>query len=113
MLWWMSAKHNAIFNASDIEYPKKAKKVLGDVPNAKKLGLKAFNPPRFFAMHPDTPDAQVKIMSDKLGEMLAAKPVVNLIGKLGEVIIHVPYEQATVEYQKVLKLAEDNISLLK
>lgn len=109
----LAAKHNAIFNASDIDYPKKAMKTLGDVPNAKTLGLTPFNPPRFFAMHPDTPDAQIKIMSDKLGELLKAKPVTKLIGKLGETIIYLPHDKATVAYQKVLKLAKDNISLLR
>ena len=109
----MTQKHNAIFNASDTDYPKKQKKKLGNVPNAKTLGLKPYNPPRFFAMHPDTPDAQVKIMSDKLGKLLKAKPVKKLIGKLGEIITYLPQDKAAVAYNDVLKLARENISLLK
>ena len=64
-------------------------------------------------MHPDTPDAQVKIMSDKLGKLLKAKPVKKLIGKLGEIITYLPQDKASVAYKDVLKLARDNISLLK
>jgi tripartite-type tricarboxylate transporter receptor subunit TctC len=109
----MMQKHNAIFNASGSDYPKKQKKKLGNVPNAKTLGLTPYEPPRFFAMHPDTPDAQVKIMSEKLGKLLKAKPVKKLIGKLGEVITFLPQEKAAVAYKDVLKLARDNISLLK
>ena len=93
--------------------PKKQKKKLGNVPNAKTLGLTPYEPPRFFAMHPDTPDAQVKIMSEKLGKLLKAKPVKKLIGKLGEVITFLPQEKAAVAYKDVLKLAKENISLLK
>jgi tripartite-type tricarboxylate transporter receptor subunit TctC len=109
----MTDKHNAIFNASNVDYPKKQKKRLGTVPNAKSLKLEAYNPPRFFAMHPDTPDAQVKIMSEKLGALLKAKPVKKLIGKLGEIITYLPHDKATIEYKKVIALAKKNISLLK
>ncbi len=109
----MTDKHNAIFNGSDVDYPKKQKKLLGTVPNAKTLGLTAYNPPRFFAMHPDTPDEQVRIMSAKLGAMLKAKPVKRLIGKLGEIITYLPHDKATVAYKEVLNLAKKNISLLK
>ncbi|MEK9723674.1 MAG: tripartite tricarboxylate transporter substrate-binding protein [Rhodospirillaceae bacterium] len=109
----MTDKHNAIFNASDLEYPKKAMAVLGDVPNAKKLGLKAYNPPRFFAMHPDTPDAQVAAMSDAIGKLLKHKPVVNLLGKLGEVIDYVPHDQAKDAYKEILTVAKDNIVYFK
>jgi tripartite-type tricarboxylate transporter receptor subunit TctC len=109
----MTQKHNVIFNASDSDYPKKIAKILGKVPNAKTLGIRAYNPPRFFAMHPDTPDAQVQIMSKKLGKLLKAKPVKKLIGKLGEVIVYMPSDKATVAYKDVLALAKKNISLLK
>lgn len=109
----MTDKHNAIFNASNLEYPKKAKAVLGDVPNAKTLGLKPFLPPRFFGMHPDTPDDQVAAMSARLGELLKNKSVTQLIGKLNEEIIFVPKEQAEKDYQDLLKTASDNIPFLK
>jgi tripartite-type tricarboxylate transporter receptor subunit TctC len=109
----LAQKHNAIFDSSDMDYSKKVKKILGDVPNAKTLGLTPFKAPRFFAMHPDTPDAQVKIMSDKMGEILKAKPVKTLIGKLGETVVYLPHDKATVAYQEVLKLARENLSLLK
>ncbi len=109
----LSGRATAILNASDIDYPKKTKKQLGTVPNAKTLGLKPYNPPRFVAMHPDTPDAQVAVMSKKLGEMLSAKPVKKLIGKLGEVIIYSPHDKATAAYKEVLASAKKNLPLFK
>ena len=109
----LANKHVSIVNATDIDYPKSVKKVLGNVPNAKTLGLKPFNPPRFIAMHPDTPDEQVAIMSKKLGEMLNSKPVKNLIKKLGEEIIYRPHEKAEGEYQEVLKDAKKYLPLFK
>lgn len=109
----LAGKAVAILNASDIEYPAKARKVLGDVPNAKTLGLRSFNPPRFIAMHPDTPDEQVAIMSKKLGEMLNSKPVKNLIGKLGEEIIFVPHDQAAKSYNDTLAEARKHLPMFK
>lgn len=106
-------KHAVVFNASDRDYPDDAKKILGEVPNAKTLGLKAFNPPRFIGMHPDTPDEQVAIMSKKLGEMLAAKPVVNMLKKLGEVIVYLPHDEAEKSYQEILAAAKKNITLFQ
>jgi tripartite-type tricarboxylate transporter receptor subunit TctC len=102
-----------VVNASSMDYPKKAKKVLGNVPNAKTLGLTPFNPPRFIAMHPDTPDAQVAAMSAKLGKMLKSKPVTRLIGKLGEQIIYQPHDKAAASYRQVLKDAKKYLPLFK
>ncbi len=103
----------AVLNASDLAYPKKAKKALGKVPNAKTLGLTPYNPPRFIAMHPDTPDAQVATMSDRIGKMLKSKPVKRLIKKIGEVIIYLPHDKASVAYGKVLASARKNLPLFK
>jgi len=102
-----------VVNASSLDYPKKVKKILGNVPNAKTLGLTPFIPPRFIAMHPDTPDAQVAAMSAKLGKMLESKPVTRLIGKLGEQIIYQPHDQAIASYRKVLKNAKKYLPLFK
>lgn len=102
-----------VVNASSLDYSKKAKKVLGNVPNAKTLGLKPFDPPRFIAMHPDTPDAEVAIMSKKLGEMLKSKPVKNLIKKLGEEIIYLPHDKAAAAYADVLNDAKKQLPLFK
>jgi len=109
----MTDKHNAIFNASALEYPKGAVKVLGDVPNAKKLGMKPYSPPRFLAMHPDTPDEQVEAMSKKMGELVTQKPIVNLIKKLGEEIMFVPRAEAEKAYQEVIQVSRDNIKLMQ
>ena len=106
-------KHAVVFNATDTDYPPDAKKIIGDVPNAKTLGLKPFNPPRFIGMHPDTPDEQVAIMSAKLGEMLNSKPVVNMLKKLGEVIVYVPHDEAQKAYSDILVSAKKNVSLFQ
>jgi tripartite-type tricarboxylate transporter receptor subunit TctC len=105
----LAGKNAIVVNASDLEYPKKAKKTLGDVPNAKTLGLTPYNPPRFVAMHPDTPDAQVSAMSAKLGDLLGQKSVKKLIGKLGEVIIYLPADKAQAAYNDVLEGAKANL----
>jgi tripartite-type tricarboxylate transporter receptor subunit TctC len=109
----LASKASIVVNATNLDYPKKAAKALGKVPNAKSLGLKAFNPPRFIAMHPDTPDAEVATMSKKLGEMLKMKPVKNLIGKLGEDIIYVPAAEANKEYQDVIAEAKKHLGMFK
>lgn len=103
----------AVVNGSDLEYPKKLKKELGKVPNAKTLGLKPFNPPRFFAMHPDTPDAQVTAMSEKLGELLKMKSVKRLIGKLGEEIVYLPHDKAAAAYKDTLATSRKNLHLFQ
>lgn len=108
-----TGKASIVVNASSLDYPKKARKVLGNVPNAKTLGLIPFNPPRFVAMHPDTPDAQVAIMSAQLGKMLKSKPVKRLIGKLGEVIIYKPHNEAAAAYAQVLKDAKKYLPLFQ
>ena len=106
-------KHAAVFNSTDTDYPKAAKKILGDVPNAATLGLNPFNPPRFIGMHPDTPDEQVAIMSQKLGELLKSKPVVQLIKKLGEVIVYKPYNEAQPAYQEILQSSKKNLGVFQ
>ena len=106
-------KHAVVFNATDTDYPPDAKKVIGDVPNSKTLGLKPFNPPRFIGMHPDTPDDQVAIMSAKLGEMLKSKPVVNMLKKLGEVIVYVPHDEAQKAYTEILESSKKNVKLFQ
>ncbi len=109
----LAKKANAVVNATDLEYPKSAKTALGDVPNAKKLGLKPYNPPRFIAMHPDTPDEQVKAMSAKFDELMKSKPVTRLIGKLGEVIHFVPHEKGQTDYGQVLEDSKKYLPLFK
>ena len=109
----LADKAVAVVNASDLDYPKKAADVLGDVPNAKKLGVKPFNPPRFIAVHPDTPDDQVAILSEKFGEMLKSKPVDRLIGKLGEQINYVPHNDAKDAYQDVLSEAQKYLPMFQ
>ncbi len=109
----LSKKHNVIVNGSNNQYPKKIVAKIGKVPMAPDLGLKPFNPPRFIAMHPDTPDAQVKAMSEKFGKLLKMKPVKKLMGKLGEEIAFLPYDKAAAEYEKVLISSRKLLKLLK
>ena len=109
----LAPKNAIVVNASSLNYPKKAAKELGDVPNAEKLGLKPFNPPRFVAMHPDTSDEQVKIMGEKMGELLKNKSVSRLIGKLGEDVFYVGPDKAQAEYQNVLAEAKKYLPLFQ
>lgn len=101
-----------IANASNRRYPGKGGEVLKDVPNAEDLGFKPFNPPRFVAMHPDTSDEQAKVMSEKFGELLQTDSVKQLIGKLGEDIVYVPYEEAQAQYNETVENARNMMSLL-
>jgi tripartite-type tricarboxylate transporter receptor subunit TctC len=109
----LAKKHNVIVNGSSNPYPKKVAKKIGKVPMASDLGLKPFNPPRFIAMHPDTPVKQVQLMSAKFKKLLSMKPVKKLMGKLGEQIVFLPHDQATAEYNKVLKSSRHLLKLLK
>lgn len=109
----LAGRSVAIVNGSDLEYPKKLKKALGTVPNAKTLGLKPFDPPRFIAMHPDTPEAQVAAMSDSIGKLLKIKSVKKLIGKLGEEIVYLPYDKAAAAYKDTLATSKKNLPLFE
>lgn len=106
-------KHAVVFNATDTDYPPDDRKIIGEVPNAKTLGLKPFSPPRFIGMHPDTPDEQVAVMSAKLGEMLKSAPVVNMLKKLGEVIVYVPHVEAQKAYSEILESSKKNVKLFQ
>jgi len=109
----LADKNAILVNASSLEYPKKAKEALGDVPNAVTLGLKPFDPPRFVAMHPDTSDAQVKAMGEKFGELLKNKSVARLIGKLGEDVIFIGPDKAEAAYKEVLAEARKHLPLFQ
>ncbi|MGZ0190323.1 MAG: Bug family tripartite tricarboxylate transporter substrate binding protein [Alphaproteobacteria bacterium] len=109
----LAQKNAIIVNASSLPYPKKALKELGDVPNATTIGLKPFNPPRFVAMHPDTPDAQVKAMGEKFGELLKNKSVAKLINKLNEDVLFMGAEEAQVAYEGVLVEAKKYLPLFQ
>lgn len=109
----LAKDHAIVVNASSLEYPKAALKDLGDVPNATKLGMKPFDPPRFVAMHPDTPDDQVKAMGEKIGELLTNKSVAKLVGKLGEDVVFVGPDKANAAYQGVLADAKKYLPLFQ
>lgn len=110
----LADKHDVLVNGSSNQYPKKTLAAFGGkVPMATDLGLKPFNPPRFIAMHPDTPDDQVKVMSEKIKELLSKKPVLNLMKKLGEEVAYMPSDQATKEYQTVLESSRRLLKLMK
>jgi tripartite-type tricarboxylate transporter receptor subunit TctC len=109
----LAKDHAIIVNSTDLDYPKSAQKALAGVPNAKSLGLKPFNPPRFVAMHPDTPDDQVKMMGEKIGELLKNKAVSKLIGKIGEDVVYVGPDKAQAQYQEVLIEAKKYLPLFQ
>lgn len=103
-----------IVNGTDRPYVGKAAKAFGKkVPNATDLGLKPFNPPRFIAMHPDTPDHQVDVMSKAFGKLLSLKQTKRLMAKLGEEIVYYPREKAEREYKKMVESSKKHLKLLK
>lgn len=106
-------EHNTILNASSTDYPEEAKKILGDVPNAKSLGYTPYNPPRFIGMHPDTPPEQVKAMSDNLEKLFALEQVDSLVKGIGEVIEFVPHEQAEKEYREMIEASKKYLPLIQ
>lgn len=109
----LADKNAIVVNASSLEYNKKAKAAMGDVPNATALGLTPFNPPRFVAMHPDTPDAQVVAMGKKMGELLNTKSVKKLIGKLGEDIVYMDSAASEAAYKDVMVEAKKYLPLFQ
>ena len=109
----LADKNAIVVNASSLEYNKKAKAAMGDVPNATSLGLTPFDPPRFVAMHPDTPDEQVIAMGKKMGELLNTKSVKKLIGKLGEDIIYKDSAASEAAYKEVLAEAKKYLPLFR
>ena len=109
----LADKNAIVVNASSLEYNKKAKAAMGDVPNATTLGLTPFNPPRFVAMHPDTPDEQVVAMGKKMGELLNTKSVKRLISKLGEDIVYMDSAASEAAYKKVLAEAQKYLPLFQ
>ncbi len=109
----LADKNAIVVNASSLEYNKKAKEAMGDVPNAVTLGLTPFDPPRFVAMHPDTPDEQVVAMGKKMGELLNTKSVKRLIGKLGEDIIYKDSAESEAAYKQVMAEAKKYLPLFQ
>lgn len=109
----LALDHAVLVNASSLDYPKSASEALGHVPNATKLGLKPFDPPRFVAMHPDTSDAQVQAMGEKIGELLKNKSVARLVSKLGEDVIYIGPAEAGDAYQNVLAEAKKYLPLFQ
>jgi tripartite-type tricarboxylate transporter receptor subunit TctC len=109
----LAKDHAIIVNSTDLDYPEAAQKKLGPVPNAKSLGLKPFNPPRFIGMHPDTPDDQVKAMGEKIGELLKNKAVSKLIAKIGEDVVYIGPDKAQAQYQEVLAEAKKYLPLFQ
>jgi tripartite-type tricarboxylate transporter receptor subunit TctC len=93
----------AVLNSSALPLPKKVAKSLGNPPLASALGYKgAINFPNLVGVHPDTPDEIANLLSKRIGEILAHKSVKRLVKKIGEQIIYIPREKATVEYNKMV-----------
>ncbi len=93
----------AVLNSSSLPLPEKVAKSLGNPPLASELGYKgAINFPNLVGVHPDTPDEIADLLSKKIGEILAHKSVKRLVSKIGEEIIYVPREKATVKFKHMI-----------
>jgi len=58
--------------------------------------------PRWVGVHPDTPDEIVVFFSEKMDSLLQDDAVKNLINKVGEEIIFLPYDEAQEAYKKLV-----------
>ena len=109
----LTDRGSVVVNTSDRAYGEKIATALGNPPRADELGFKGFNPPRFIAMHGDTPAEQVKVMGEKIGAMLETKSVKKLIGKLGEEIVFVGYPEAQKQYEATVEQSAEVMKLLQ
>ncbi len=100
----------AVVNTSNIPIKKKG---FETIPTAKDLGYRGMAFPRWIGVHPNTPDELVQTISDKVGKMLEDKSVSNLIKKIGEEIIFVPYPEVQQEYKDMVEGMKRAIKLLQ
>lgn len=104
----------AVYDAGSEELPKKVNDALGNPPLASKdLHLKSFSFPRWIGVHPDTDDAKVKILSDRIGEVLKDPAVVAQLRKQNLDIGFVPHEEAQKKYNEMVKSMRQAVKLLK
>jgi tripartite-type tricarboxylate transporter receptor subunit TctC len=101
-----------VVNTGGIPLSKKQKEFKG-VPNPGDLGHEGMVLPRFFGLHPDTPDEIVNYASEKIAAMTKDKSVKRLFKKVGEEINFIPRAQAVQEFKKLVKSIEETSKLLK
>lgn len=103
-----------VLNTSSLPLDEKVAKQLGNPPLASNLGYKrAISFPNLIGVHPDTPDAIADILSERIGEMLKQKSVVQLISKMGEEIIYVPRAEATKRYNQMIENMRSGLKLIQ
>ncbi len=107
-------KARVIVNTSDLPNPSGFDdQVGGKVPNATELGLSGISFPRWIGVHPDTPDAICKEVSNRIERTVKNKSVARLIKKIGEEVIFVPKEEAQKKYDSMVGAMKKAVSLLK
>jgi tripartite-type tricarboxylate transporter receptor subunit TctC len=107
-------KVKVIATSSNKPHPKGYEKAIGNkVPQPKDKGLKrSFEGLRWVGVHPDTPDAICKKISDNMKKLLKYKPVARLMKKIKAQPVHTPMEQAQKEYKAMVESTIDAASLL-
>ncbi len=90
----------AVINTSEIPITAKG---FENIPSAKDLGFDGMAFPRWVGVHPDTPDEIVVFFSEKMDSLLQDDAVKNLINKVGEEIIFLPYDEAQEAYRKLVE----------
>ena len=107
-------KVKVIATTSNKPHPKGYEKAIGNkVPQPKAIGLKrAFEGLRWVGVHPDTPDAVCKKISDNMKKLLKYKPVAKLLKKIKAQPIHTPMKQAQKEFDAMVESTIDAASLL-
>ncbi len=100
------------FSGQKLSAEEREKDLMG-VPDYDDFGYKQLITPKWCAVHPDTPDEIVQVISEKMGSLLKHKSVTRLIGKMKEEIIFIPYPEAQEAYDKMLKAMRRAIKLLE
>lgn len=104
----------AVFDAGSEQLPKRVDDALGNPPLASRdLHLKSFSFPRWIGVHPDTDEAKVKILSDRIGKVLKDPAVVAQLKKQNLDIGFVSHEEAQTKYDEMVKSMRQAVKLLK
>lgn len=104
----------AIYNSGSDPLPDDVNSAMGSPPLATKdLGLAGFSFPRWIGVHPDTDDAKVKILSDRIGAVLKDEQVVKRLKGQNLDIGFSPYDQAQSKYDEMVKSMREAVKLIK
>ncbi|MEX2643295.1 MAG: tripartite tricarboxylate transporter substrate binding protein [Acetobacterales bacterium] len=101
-------------NTSDLGNPEGMTELVGsETPAASEFGVDGLSFPRWVGVHPDTPDAICKQISDSVGSLLKDKSVLSLVERINEEVIFSPMDEAQKKYTAGVKKFTNAASLLQ